>query len=490
MQGCSDGRIVELMNLACLLLAFALCSSLSTLKHAYWRLFPKEHASFSKHLALGVAMFLVPFSALAHTAGASVMGPVTMGTQVKGLVPDALLYLSPRNPGQALLVEKACQRAYLYQSTNLSRPLRVYPCSTGENGGPKSARNDKRTPEGIYYVTNIFREQELASIYGVRAFPIDYPNPLDRDLGRRGYGIWIHGTNEPLKPRDSNGCVVFRNEDIIELSRYIHRRQTPIIITQKINFVEEERLQREGAELRDLVTEWLKAWRESRIERYMSFYGKDFVAQGMNWQQWRAYKKRVSEKYRKIDIRIDDLQILRENGVVLARFKQTYKADEFFSDGVKRLYLLKKSPEWKITYEFFTRKREFVGKAQASVAKNRELSSIKYLLSRWQEAWQNKDLESYMAAYAEDFSSNGLDRAGWRRHKAELNRKTREIRVEVRDLRVKLISSARAIAHFDQEYRSDRHHDYGRKTLQLVKRDERWRIKKETWIPLKRGEPR
>lgn len=486
MQGCLDGRIVALITLACLLLAFALFSVFSTIRHTYRRLSDTEHTSFLTHVSLRGIAFLVAFIALTHTAGASITGPVSLGNQAKGLIPDSFLYFSPRNPGQVLLVEKASQRAYLYQSTNLAHPFRTYPCSTGENSGPKSARNDKRTPEGIYYVTNSFKERELASIYGVRAFPIDYPSPLDQELGRMGYGIWIHGTNEPLKPRDTNGCVVFKNKDILELSRYIHERQTPIIITQKIRFVEEERLQREGEELKKLVMEWLESWRESHVERYMSFYGKDFVAQGKNWHQWRAHKKRLSEKYGKIDIRIDDLQILRENGVVLARFTQAYKANGFFSNGVKRLYLLKKSPEWKITYEFFTRKKVLAGKLPVDVARKMELSSIERLISRWQEAWQKKDLEGYMAAYAEDFTSSGLDRDGWRNHKAQLNRKNRSIRVELRDLRIKLISSERAIVHFDQEYHSDNHYDQGRKTIQLVKRDGRWRIKKETWVPLKR----
>jgi murein L,D-transpeptidase YafK len=115
-------------------------------------------------------------------------------------------------------------------------------------------------------------------------------------------------------------------------------------------------VRKEGARLKSLVMDWLRAWRDSRLERYMSFYGKDFVGQGKDWHQWRAYKKRLSDRYSTIDIQIDDLQILRQNGVVLVRFTQTYQADAFFSHGVKRLYLLKKSPEWKINYEFFKKR--------------------------------------------------------------------------------------------------------------------------------------
>jgi uncharacterized protein (TIGR02246 family) len=445
----------------------------------------RVHSAFLKQLAARGITLLAAFLALAHMAGAAIMGPLPLRNQARGLVPDSLLYLSPQNTGYALLVEKATQQAYLYRSSNPDRPLRVYPCSTGENRGPKSMKNDKRTPEGIYYVTNIFKERDLASIYGARAFPIDYPNQLDQQLGRKGYGIWIHGTNEPLKPRDTNGCVVLRNDDILNLSRYIRKMRTPIIIVQKIHFIEKERLQREGAEFKKLITEWLGFWKGSRIERYMSFYGKDFVAQGKDWDQWRAHKHRLSEKYESIDIRIDDLQIVRASDIVLAKFTQAYRADGFFSTGEKRLYLLKKSPEWKITYEFFTRQRELAGGVPQEVAKNKELSAIKRLISRWRKAWQEKDLKGYMAAYARDFSSLGLDRDGWRRHKSDLNRKCRRIHIEVRNLRIQLLSSDTAIVRFDQEYSSDRHYDNGRKTIQLVKRDGRWRIKTEKWVPLK-----
>lgn len=490
MHGCLDGRVVALISPACLALAFALVSAFSAIRAAHGRLSGTGCASLLQCAALLGIIVPAPGIALAHAQGDSVMGQIPSENHAEGLIPDHFLYLSPQNPVRALLVEKASQKAYLYRSTDLSRPFRTYPCSTGERSGPKSAQNDKKTPEGIYYVTNSFKEQELTSIYGVRAFPIDYPNPIDRELGRTGYGIWIHGTNQPLKPRDTNGCVVLRNEDILDLSQYIHEGQTPIIITQKINFAEEERLEREGAELKKLVMEWLKPLRESRVEQSTPVYAKDFMAPKKDWHQWSAHKKRLSETYGAMDREIDGLQIVRENGVVLARFIQTYRSDGSFIKGVKRLYLTKKSSEWKVAYEFFTKKTKFPAKASAEVATRMEASSIERLITSWKEAWQEKDIEGYMAAYAEDFRSGGLDKDGWRRHKAELNGKYCRIRVEVRDLRIQLLSSARAIARFYQEYSSDRHYDYGRKTLQIVKRDEKWRIKSETWVPLQGGKAR
>ncbi len=417
-----------------------------------------------------------------HITGAALTRPVPLDGKVKDLVPDSVLYFPFQNPGYILLVEKSTQKAYLYKAVNVDHPLNVYPCSTGENRGPKSDRNDKKTPEGIYFVTNLFKEKDLSSIYGARAFPIDYPNPRDHKLGRKGYGIWIHGTNEILKPWDTNGCIVFTNKDILELSRYIGEKHTSVIITQKINFIEKKEHQKEGVELKRLIMDWLEAWSRGNIDSYMSFYCKDFTAKGKNWYQWQAYKKRLSEKYGKIDIKINKLQILRENGITLAKFDQVYKANGFFSVGEKKLYLQKKGPNWKITDEFFNKKKELIQEAPLRLKREKELLAIEGLISGWQNAWQEKDLQRYMASYSEDFFSLGLDRKGWRRHKSKINERYNKIRVTISNLKIKLLSSEKATVYFDQEYSSDSYYDKGKKTIRLIKRDGKWKIRRETWI--------
>jgi len=444
---------------------------------------------FIKSALLGIKLFLL-LTLFPQIAGAALTRPVALEVKVKDLLPDSLLYFSPKSPQYALLVEKSTQKAYLYQSRNVDHPVKVYSCSTGENKGPKFDKDDKRTPEGVYFTTNSFREKELSPIYGAAAFPIDYPSPRDRKLGRRGYGIWIHGTNQNLKPWDTNGCIVFRNEDIIELSAYLSEGYTPIIITQRINFIEKREFQKERAELKRFIMGWLEAWREGHIDLYMSCYPKEFAATGKNWYQWRAHKRRLSQKYGKIDIEIENLQILKENGIALAKFGQFYKANGFFSVGEKRLYLQKKSPEWKITDEFFKKKREYAPTVPSRPRRQEEFLTIKRLVSDWQKAWQEKDLQRYMANYSEDFFSLGLDRRGWKRHKSEINERYGRIRVTISNLKIKLLSSERATVYFDQGYSSDRYHDNGKKTIELIKRDGKWKIRREIWVPIGRGKRR
>jgi murein L,D-transpeptidase YafK len=317
--------------------------------------FVAVHRGLSLGVARPVIKLLLFFLALLYTAGVATARPAPLGPETDKFVPDSLIYFSPRNKGYILLVEKAHQKAYLYDVQNLDSPLRVYHCSTGENRGPKTQKNDKKTPEGIYFITNSFLRKDLTPIYGDRAFPLDYPNVRDRKLGRKGYGIWIHGTNEALKPRDTNGCIVFTNEDIRDLAGYVSERQTPVIITQETNLVEKEQLLREGVQIKFSIDDWVNAWKGGHIDRYMSFYANDFAGQGKTRLQWRAHKKRLSQHYGAVEISIENLQILREGGIVLAKFDQTYRADGFHSFGEKRLYLQQRSPAWKIVDEFFKR---------------------------------------------------------------------------------------------------------------------------------------
>lgn len=317
--------------------------------------FVAAHRGFSLEVARPVIKRLLFFVAFFCAAGVAAAGPASLGPATYRFVPDSLIYFSPQNQGYILLVEKAYQKAYLYDMHNLDGPLRVYPCSTGENRGPKTQENDKRTPEGVYFVTNSFLKKDLTPIYGDHAFPLDYPNVRDRKLGRKGYGIWIHGTNEVLKPRDTNGCIVFTNKDIRELAGYVRERHTPVIITQEINFVEKERLLRERVQIKSFVDQWANALKGGHSDRFMSFYAMDFARQGETRLQWQDHKKSTSQHVGAVEICIENLQILREGGIALAKFDQAYRSDGFHSFGEKRLYLQQKSAEWKIVDEFFER---------------------------------------------------------------------------------------------------------------------------------------
>jgi murein L,D-transpeptidase YafK len=387
-------------------------------------------------------------------------------------------------PDYAIVVDKSQQKVMVYRTDNLLTPEKVYRCSTGENGGPKSKRNDRKTPEGIYFFTNSYLGETLAPIYGSRALPINYPNLIDQMEGKEGYGIWFHGTNKPIIPNDTNGCVSLENEDIEELATLIKIFDTPIIINSRMEMASPADIQKARQELTGMIENWRSAWQDKDIDKYMSFYNRNFASGGKNWRQWKENKSQLAKKYDKITVDVDDLRLLNADGVVLAAFKQTYSTPEFKSRGTKMLYLTKNSDQWKIVAETFD-----LDKIEMPAAEKQEaysLQEVEEFIYSWRDAWEKEDLNRYILCYDKDFQSRGMDLAEWEEHRKALNEKYRSLKIQISNLKIKRISDNSAKAAFTQNYRADSYKDVGNKDLLLVKDGKEWKIKKEEWTPIKK----
>ena len=414
-------------------------------------------------------------------------------TEKRRLVPAPLLKWQENGSPYAVLVEKSTQKVFLYHRDDLFTPFRVYKASTGENDGPKSRINDRKTPEGIYFFTSTFSAKDLSPIYGTRALPIDYPNPLDKREGRGGYGIWFHGSDKPLKPKDSNGCVALDNHNIDELDSYIKLYDTPIIISEKIEMIDPEKQKKDARELEQIVESWRKAWEEKKIEGYISFYGSKFSSNGKNRQQWKKYKARLARKYKKIRVENDNLELYRNDGIVLAKFTQKYSTAGFESRGEKRLYLRQNSDEWKITGEFFKQAEEKqVASKKVAVKRPRlyNIKDIKNFIYSWKKAWEQKDIKVYISHYDAKFRSRGMGLGAWEKHRERLNNKFGSLKIEISDLKIVRNANRTAEVSFNQSYRADEYHDQGLKKILLIKKGKHWKIKKEEWRSRPRGSRR
>jgi murein L,D-transpeptidase YafK len=399
-----------------------------------------------------------------------------------GLVPAAIIKWPDKGSDYAILVDKSQQKVMVYHRDNLLKPLKVYSASTGENGGPKYRTNDRKTPEGIYFFTRAFAQRELAPIYGARAFAIDYPSPIDKKRGKRGYGIWFHGTNKSLKPRDTRGCVALDNPNINDLANYIRLHDTPVIISEKIEMIRREALEKEKRGLIKVIEGWRKAWEDEEIDRYMSFYSPKFTSGGKGWRQIRTYKANLAKRYKDIKVEIQNLRLFKNDGVVMAKFNQKYETDVFRSMGEKRLYLKQNSLEWKITGEFFRlakKERVFPKKTIPTPSED-----IRGFISSWKMAWEGKDLNTYISYYDAQFRSRGMDLRAWRKHREKLNRKYRSVKIGISDLKIVSVSNRKAKVRFKQRYQADQYTDFGLKDLIVIKRGPNWKIKAEQWRPL------
>ena len=402
----------------------------------------------------------------------------------QGLIPASILRWPENISNYAILVDKSAQRVFVYHRNNLFSPFRVFRCSTGENDGPKSRKNDRKTPEGIYFITNAYEERDLSPIYGIKAFPIDYPNLIDRKQGKGGYGIWFHGTNKPLKPQDTNGCIVLDNPKINEMANYIQINRTPVIIGSKIEMIDPERLQEKKRELENIIQGWRRDWAKKRLDRYMSYYSSRFLSRRKDWQDWKAHKARLAKKYKEIRVEIENLQPFQNDGIVLAKFNQRYSTPVFESYGEKRLYLRQNSNQWKIVGEFFREQK--IKRVAQKRPRLSSLEEIERFVSLWKEAWEKKALKAYLSCYDSSFRSRGMDLKAWKRHRRRLNRKYRSLKIGVTDLTIIQLSEKQAIASFKQDYRADGYHDFGLKKIFLIRKGKHWKIKKEQWSTLKR----
>jgi len=165
---------------------------------------------------------------------------------VRGGLPDSLSPARERVPpihlgnagDTAVVVEKRSQTVRLYGRVDGGLALlKTYPCTTGQAAGAKQERGDRKTPDGVYFVYDLLPGEKLPNQYGALALPLDYPNAWDRRAGRDGYGIWFHGSDRlgsPFTPRDTQGCVIMRNDDLLELAGWVGPRTTPVLIAEEV----------------------------------------------------------------------------------------------------------------------------------------------------------------------------------------------------------------------------------------------------------------
>jgi tetratricopeptide (TPR) repeat protein len=101
-------------------------------------------------------------------------------------------------------------------------------------------------------------------------------------------------------------------------------------------------------------------------------------------------------------------------------------------------------------------------------------------VNAWAQAWSKKDADAYLAHYAADFDPPGKEsRAAWEKARRERIQAPKSISVSVDSPKVTMRGTDQALVSFRQNYRSDRLKSSSRKTLEMVKTDKGWQIRRE-----------
>lgn len=429
-----------------------------------------------------------------------------------GLLPDVFVPFDTDNaPVHVLLAEKSTQQLFVYEYKD--KPVEIYrfKCSTGKKEGPKTLEGDSKTPEGIYFFINQHDKSKLAPIYGIGAFPTDYPNMLDRMTGKTGKEIWLHGTNKVLTDRDSNGCVVLDNADFEKVSKLIVLHRTPIIITDQLVHVTFE----SGSEIKtafsDFVSRWVKALESGTYHDYLSCYDAEYLPEIGWWSEWNRIRKEFRQQGKNFSVSSENMLVFRHKDIYVSLFDLAVKSDDRKSSaGAKQFFMTRKEGKFAVIGENWQVPADFLAKQNGNpvIMASRNLrvpevaalaaakpektaaeetqpvmqeipeSDIERVVNEWLAAWSSKNIEAYGTYYASDFTSQGMNKKAWLRHKEGLNRTYRYIRVTQKNLKIQPDGENIAVS-FVQDYESDRFRSASAKQLILKRENSQWKIYRE-----------
>ena len=316
----------------------------------------------------------VVFSPLVISSVASAAPPVAKADERSAsqsdAVPASLMQLPPASKyysAYAFVVDKSARTLAVWQQTGtgLKKVVEV-PADMGRNAGPKLSRGDAKTPIGIYFLQTRLDQPKLDfNVYGKRAFTSDYPNYFDRAEGRTGSGIWLHSVPDTVPlTRGSRGCVVVRNDVILDLTKYIRLGRTPILIEEKAVLLPEAQVEKSSAELASWIEGWRSAWESKNMDQYITSYSNDFKSMHMNRDQWKSFKTRLGAQYKQITVRLSKPTILTDRDRAVVRFLQEYTSDQHADFGEKVLFLRKEADGYKIVGEQWTEETSQVAREE------------------------------------------------------------------------------------------------------------------------------
>jgi murein L,D-transpeptidase YafK len=107
---------------------------------------------------------------------------------------------------------------------------------------------------------------------------------------------------------------------------------------------------------------------------------------------------------------------------------------------------------------------------------------VTQFLSGWKNAWKQKDIDTYINFYGEEFTSGGYDLSGWKNYKDQVFQSVQNISVKWSALRIQPLQEQVWKVTFRQIYQGDGYRDIGLKTLTLKGFPGNIKIIGEEWV--------
>jgi murein L,D-transpeptidase YafK len=280
-----------------------------------------------------------------------------LAKQAPSSIPEPLWQIDASQQ-YVIVVDADKSRLYLYRNIN-NQPQYVadYYVTVGRNGSEKTSEGDKRTPVGVYYADSQLIKK-LPDFYGNAAYPLNYPNEWDKHQGKKGHGIWLHGTPSDTysrPPRASDGCVVLSNPDLKSIGPILQKGKTLFIVANNMKWVSPDQASVQKTELTKAVEDWRRDWQSQDTDAYLSHYSDQFFTQTANLDEWSKEKRRIQAYKMHVEIQLSNVSMFRypnsQQQMAVVNFDQDYKSDNLDSKMRKRQYWIFENQRWKILYE-------------------------------------------------------------------------------------------------------------------------------------------
>ncbi len=222
-----------------------------------------------------------------------------------------------------VMVDLEASELYLFNTNHVQpRLVKKHYISSGKGGYGKLVEGDLKTPLGVYQIQGFRSDESLPALYGSGALMLNYPNVLDRALGRTGSGIWLHGNpryNRSRSPRSSEGCVTMANDYLLDLHQQIDIARTRVVLTNRVQWIDADTLNIQRERYSELFKQYQKAWLQNDIVDLTALYSPDALPSAIH------YANNVTT--RKVVAKDTSAEKLSPNGVNLTELETLQPGD-------------------------------------------------------------------------------------------------------------------------------------------------------------------
>ena len=378
-------------------------------------------------------------------------------------------------PKRFMTVDKKQQLCTLYGTQDT--PIN-YTCSSGQVDGDKEVEGDKKTPEGVYFITGSISEGLDFEEYGSRAYPLNYPNPIDTIEQKTGYGIWVHGKGPSVfKKYGTRGCVAFNENDMLVVyPNFIV--SYPVIIGETVTLKEDEPSS-DYIRIKDAVYSWARTWTEQQNDFFTHYDG----SKKANFEHFVNNKRYFFNRFDFTFVDIDEPYIVRKGDYYVVWFRQYYYAPNMVIEGIRYLY-------WQLGEDNVPRILVEEWKPDTSSTTKETLgerleSRVNEFLAEWKDSWEKGDVTKYSAMYTSNASQGNIrGNKAIAKSKERIWKKNKPEKISIENVQTKLTPKGIEV-RFKQTYQaSGKYMDIGEKVLYIVPQSNstsKWKITKETW---------